>query len=200
MGYSHGQKWTDDTVKQEVLSIMNTLNISRLPTKSECERVTGDSALTNAITRRFGWYKLAKIMGLDIKECETTVGKEFENVAKTILIDKGFSVERMTQNHSFDLLVNDSVKIDVKVSHLYKGTTGEYYTFNLGSNNHSCDFFMLMELENNNEVKRIMIVPAVVVMKINQISVGVTRSKYHIFTNRYDYISNLSNYWSEIER
>lgn len=198
MGYSHGQKWTDDAIKQEVLSIMKALNISRLPTKSECEQVTGNSALTNAITRRFGWYKLAEIMSLDIKKCETTIGKELENVAEIILTNKGFSVEKMTQNHSFDLLVNGSVKIDVKASHLYKGETGDYYTFNLGSKNHSCDFFMLMELENNNDVKRVMIVPAVVVMKIKQISVGAMRSKYHIFTNCYDYILNLSNYWSEL--
>ena len=194
MGYSHGIKWTDDKIKQEILSVMKALDISRLPTKSECDFVTESTALSNAISKRFGWYKLAEMMGLSIRECETTTGKEFEEVAKNILSEKGFVVERMVQNHPFDLLVNGTVKIDVKASNLYNGTNGDYYSYNLGYKNHSCDFFMLLEL-NNEEVIKVMIVPSVDVMNIKQISVGVVDSKYHKYTDCYHFITNLSNYW-----
>lgn len=194
MGYSHGQKWTDELIKQEVLSIMKTLNISRLPTKSECEQVTGNQSLTNAITRHFGWYKLAEYMNLEIKESDTTTGKVAESLAEKVLIDKGFLVERMPQNHPFDLLVNNTVKIDVKASHLYKCKNGNFYSFNLGNKNHPCDFYMLLELNDENEILRIMIVPSLSVMKIKQISVGAD-SKYHKYTNHFDYIKALSDYW-----
>ena len=194
MGYSHGIKWTDDKIMKEVLSVMKTLNISRFPTKSECNSVTESTALSNVISKRFGWYKLAEMMGLSIRECETTTGKEFEEVAKNILSEKGFAVERMVQNHPFDLLVNETVKIDVKASNLYNGTNGDYYSFSLGYKNHSCDFFMLLEL-NNEEVVKVMIVPSVDVMNIKQISVGVVDSKYHKYTDCYHFITNLSNYW-----
>lgn len=194
MGHSHGIKWTDDMVKQEVLSVMKALNISRLPTKSECDSVTKSTALSNVISKRFGWYKLAEIMSLSIKECETTTGKKFEAVATDILCEKGFIVKRMVQNHPFDLLVNGTVKINVKASNLYNGTSGNFYSFGLGYNNHSCDFFMLLEL-NDKEVVRVMIVPSVDVMNIKQISVGVISSKYHKYTDCYNFITNLSNYW-----
>lgn len=132
MGYSHGIKWTDDKIMKEVLSVMKTLNISRFPTKSECNSVTESTDLSNVISKRFGWYKLAEMMGLSIRECETTTGKEFEEVAKNILSENGFVVERMVQNHPFDLLVNETVKIDVKASNLYNGANGDYYSFSLG--------------------------------------------------------------------
>lgn len=194
MGYSHGIQWTDDKIKQEILSVIKALNISRMPTISECNAVTQNTALSNAVSKKIGWYKLAEMMGLSIRECETTTGKEFEEAAKDILCKNGFTVERMVQNHPFDLLVNGTVKIDVKASNLYNGTNGDYYSFNLGYKNHSCDFFMLLEL-NNEEVIKVMIVPSVDVMNIKQISVGVIRSKYHKYTDCYNFITNLSNYW-----
>ena len=196
MGYSHGRKWSDELIQQEVLSIMKVLGISRMPTKSECEQVTGNKALTNAISKRFGWYKLAEYMGLEIKNSETTTGKMAEKLAENILIENNFSVERMSQNHPFDLLVDNCVKIDVKASHLYTCENGSYYSFALGNINHSCDFYMLVELDDNDKVVRVMIVPSVFIMKTTQISTGVN-SKYNIYTNRFDYIKGLSDYWKE---
>lgn len=194
MGYSHGIQWTDDKIKQEILSVMKALNISRMPTMSECNAVTQNTALSNAVCKKIGWYKLAEMMGLSIRECETTTGKEFEEIAKEILCKNGFTVERMTQNHPFDLLVNGTVKIDVKASNLYSGENGDYYSFNLGYKNHSCDFFMLLEIKDN-EVIKVMIVPSVDVMNIKQISVGTVSSKYHKYIDCFNYIKNLSDYW-----
>lgn len=173
---------------------MNALNISRMPTISECNAVTQNTALSNVVSKKIGWYKLAEIMGLSIRGYETTTGKKFEETAKELLCKNGFTVERMTQNHPYDLLVNGTIKIDVKASNLYSGANGDYYSFNLGYKNHSCDFFMLLEIKNNKVIK-VMIVPSVDVMNIKQISVGTINSKYHKYIDCYDYIRNLSNYW-----
>ena len=196
MGHSHGIKWTSDKIVEEVLKVKNALNVDRLPTRLECDLVTNSKSLSNAITRHFGWYGLAERLGLPLKKSETTTGKTMERMSEDILKSQGFTVERMSQNHPFDLLINNCVKIDVKSSHIYHGINGDYYTFALGKKYHCCDFFMLLELSETDEVIRVMIVPALSVMNMIQISVGIFESKYFKYSDRYDYIEKLIDFHS----
>ena len=81
MGYTHGNKWTDDLIKQKILEVVKFNHLTRMPTRSETERYYGDCSLTNAVSRRAGgWYSLAEELELPIKECETTFGKSNEQV------------------------------------------------------------------------------------------------------------------------
>lgn len=198
MGYAHGIRWTDELIKEKVLEVKNALELNRMPSKSECDSHFGNYALSNVISKRKGWYKLAAEMCLPVKESDTFLGKRFEKKAKEILEDKGFHVRQMSQNFPYDLLVDDCVKIDVKTSRLYKGKQGDFYSFNLGKKFAACDVFFLIALNDDNTINRIMIVPFKAVFNNNQISVGRFISKYDKFIDKWEYISNLSEFWSGV--
>lgn len=99
MGYTHGKKWNDSEIIKSILIVKDWLGIDRMPTKKECDEYYGNFALSNAISRRKGgWYGLAKVLNLDIKESETTLGKVCEATVRAILLSKGFCAEQMRQN------------------------------------------------------------------------------------------------------
>ena len=197
MGYTYGIRWTDDLIRQKILEVKNALSLDRMPSRSECVSYFHDEALVNAISRRKKWYELANELGLKIKESETFFGKSQESNAAEILISHGFSVRKMSQNFAYDLLVDDCVKVDVKASHLYKSKNGNFYTFNIGKEYATCDFYMLFAFGEDDE-KDIYIVPSNIVIAQNQISMGQISSKYHRFKNRWDLISSLSDFWSNL--
>jgi hypothetical protein len=115
-----------------------------------------------------------------------------------MLISRGFEVDRMPQNFPYDILVDDSVKIDVKASHLYHGKQGNFFTFNLEKKYATCDIYVLLTLDDNNNIINTFIVPSKFVIKNTQISIGEYASKYHKYRDRWDYISNLSEYFASI--
>lgn len=199
MGNIHGHTWTDDKIKQAVRVVVNAYELDRMPSKTECERYCGNYKLSNAISRRGGgWYALAKELGLPIKKSDTYFGKSQEGIVCEMLISKGFEVERMPQNFPYDILVDNSVKIDVKASHLYHGKQGNFFTFNLEKKYATCDIYVLLTLDDNNNIINTFIVPSKFVIKNTQISIGEYASKYHKYRDRWDYISNLFEYFASI--
>lgn len=194
MGYSKGIKWTDDLIKGKVLEVKTAFSLDRMPSRSECVQYFHDGALVNAISKRKKWYQLAHELGLQIKDSDTYFGKSEESNAEEMLISLGFSVRKMPQNFPYDLLVDDCVKVDVKASHLYHGPNGDFYTFNLEKQFATCDIYILFALSEREE-KRTFVVPSKFVIAQNQISMGVSKSKYHKFENRWDFISSLSDFW-----
>ena len=198
MGYSHGIKWTDEMIRDRVLEVVNALQLDRMPSRSECDNYYHNSGLTNAISKRYGWYDLANELGLEIKESETWFGKNCEIMAAELFRAEGFEVRRMPQNFPYDLLVDDCVKVDVKASKLYKGKQGNYYSFNLEKPFATCDFYLLLAVNEDGSTERKMIVPSNRVVANNHISVGENKSKYHAFTDRFDLIEAASRFWSGI--
>lgn len=196
MGYSHGRRWTDEKIKQGIKNTVIALELDRMPSARECVNFYGNHCLTNAVSRRRGgWYGLAKELNLPIKESETHLGKTQEGIVCEMLISKGFEAERMPQNFPYDILVDNSVKIDVKASHLYRGKQGNFFTFNLEKKYATCDIYILLTLDEKNDITNIYIVPSKHVIKNTQISMGEYASKYHKFRDRWDYISDLSKYF-----
>lgn len=196
MGRPNRIVWTDDLIKEKILEVKNGLSLDRMPSRSECIQYFHNTSLVNAISRRNKWYQLADELGLKVKDSETYFGKSQEATAAEILISKGFSVRKMSQNFPYDLLVDDCVKVDVKASHLYHGPNGDFYTFNLEKDYATCDIYILFALSESDE-SSIFIVPSKFVIAQNQISMGVLKSKYHRFKDRWDYISALSDFWAE---
>lgn len=199
MGYAHGVHWTDDLIKSKINEVVNGLELGRMPTRRECENYFHDCGLTNAVSRRAGgWYSLAKEMGYEIKESETTFGKTYEIQAAEMLKSYGFEVRRMSQNFPYDLLIDDCVKADVKASKLYHGGNGNFYSFNLEKQFATCDFYILLTVAKNGEITRTMVVPSSEVIANNQISVGENRSKYHKFADRFDLIEKAVEFWKNL--
>jgi hypothetical protein len=200
MNCTHGTRWDDEKIKKAILRVKDACELDRMPSRKECVGYFGDNALTSAVSKRYGgWYALAKEMGLPIKKSETYFGKRQEGVVCEMLIARGFEVERMSQNFPYDILVDNCVKVDVKASHLYRGNQGNFFTFNLEKKYATCDVYVLLTLDDDNNITNYFIVPSCFVIRNTQISMGEHVSKYHKYKDRWDYIDNLSKYFMSLE-
>jgi hypothetical protein len=124
---------------------MKALNIKRMPSKSECDLVTGNTSLSNVIAKRGGFEWLAKHMNLKQSDCKTRLGLKGEMQVKKLLEDMGYTVEKMSVKHPYDLLVNGNIKIDVKIANLYSSDKNwTSYSFNLEKSNPTCDIYVFI--------------------------------------------------------
>lgn len=116
-----------------------------MPSRSELSEYYGNDKLTNAI-RRFpgGYYKIAEILNVEMKESETQFGKYGEDLATKLLEEHGFSVERMSTRYAYDLYVNGSVKVDVKTARPSRANKSFCYSFNLEKRFPTCDVYFLI--------------------------------------------------------
>lgn len=197
MGYTHGKEWSDDLVKIEIFKVMKALNIERMPTRTEIELVTQNYSLTNRISRTKGYYGWAKELGLSLKPSDTNLGKEYEYLIKELLEQKGYKVLKMAQNYPFDLMINDYIKVDVKASRLYKGTKGEYYTFNLEKKYATCDIYIAVCINDENEIEKLLIIPSSK-LKLKQLSIG-KNSIYDVYKNAFEWIEKYNLFYSKID-
>lgn len=199
MGYSHGVRWTEEEIKKRVLEVVEFTKINRMPSRSEIEQYYNNTALTNAISRRAGgWYKLAKDLGLPIKYSETLLGKTQEHYVQEKLISMGYQVNKMPQNFPYDLLVNGTVKIDVKASRLYRGENGNFYTFHLEKPYSTCDIYVLRLLNNSSDCLADLVIPSAHVPTNKQISVGEKSSKYYKYNEKWEYIQQYSSFFRSV--
>lgn len=196
MGYVHGVKWDEDLIISEIEKVKNTLNLSRMPSRSEIISVVGNG-LACKISRTGGHYYWADKLNLEIKDSETKLGKKYEYYINDLLTNNDFEVEKMPQNHPYDLLINGYIKVDVKVSNLYRGNSGEFHTFNLEKYNHNCDIFICLCITDDKIVKTL-IIPSKFLMKISQLSVGI-HSIYDEFIDRFDYIEKYNMFYQSLK-
>ena len=189
MGHTHGTRWTDEAIKDGILEVMEGLELDRMPSRAEVEQYYKNSALCNAVGRRKGgWYGLAADMGLIVKNSDTYFGKRHEKIVAEKLLALGYEVEQMPQNFPYDLLVDGAVKIDVKVSRLYRGQHGSFYSFNLEKPYATCDIYILVTLEDDRSIKDFYVVPSKFVSHHSQIGMGENTSKYERFRQRWEYL------------
>lgn len=185
-------KWNDKKIIEEINSCMKTLNLNRMPTRSELENINrGD--LCNAIGKSDGYYGWAKKLGLKTKMSETTKGKRYEYIAERILKGhfKNTEVLQMSQNYPFDILVDGTVKIDVKVGTVHNGFDVPAYTFRTGKKYGSCDIYLCFGLNKKQEISNIFIIPTAMA-NVTTINVCIGgNSKYLRFSNRWDIISEM---------
>ena len=197
MGYAFGTKWDDNRIKSEVKNVMTALNIKRMPTRAEMDDVTHNSALSNKVMKTGGFRYWADKMGIELKNCETVLGNDYEFGIKKVLENKGYKAEKMSTGHPYDLLVNDYIKIDVKASHYYHGDGFIYHTFRLGKKHHNCDIFICICLDDSDNVIKTLIIPSKYLMGIRQLSVG-NNSKYDKYNEAWEYIDKYDKFYKEI--
>lgn len=168
-----------------------------MPTRKEIEMVTEDSKLTSRISRTKGYYGWARELDLNIKDSETTVGKQYEYKIKKLLEQKGYSVKKMAQNYPFDLLINNNIKVDVKVGHPYNSdNNSRYHTFNLYKQYASCDLYIIICLDENDFIEKTLIIPSNI-LKVTQLSIG-KYSAYDKFVDCFDYIDKYDYFYKTL--
>ena len=186
MPYTHGMKWNDKLIAQEIRKIMSSLEIHRMPSLSECNKVAHIPGLTNVICRTYGFYGWADKLGIDIKSSCTRKGFLKEAEMKSILESKGFRAELTSMRCPYDLLVNGIARIDVKFANISKVRSTNCYSFHLEKNVPTCDFYILATSNN-----KIYIVPSKDACQ-KQIAIGTINSKYDKYLNRFDLISRFT--------
>jgi maleate cis-trans isomerase len=196
MGHTHGIRWTDELVKEEIYKIMKALNIKRMPSRSEMKSVRKDDALSNKIAKTGGFRHWAKKLNLTLKECETNIGQDYEKLVKVMIQEKGYEVKSMTTKHPYDLLVNQNIKIDVKVARPYVSKiNSKYHTFNLEKKYPTCDIYVFVCLDEEEYIERILIIPSKY-LRQTQLSIG-KESIYNKYLDKWGYIDKYKEFYDE---
>jgi len=193
-------KWDENKIKNSILNVMGILKIDRMPSRNEIQSVQEYNGLASAISKsNKGYYGYAKELGLKIKDSETKIGKKYEYIAYEKLQNIGYSVLQMPQNFAYDILLNSSVKIDIKFSYLYKGVNGNFYSYNLEKPYCTCDVYILISKISESCGDLVYrIVPSKFVYNNTQISVGEITSKYNKYIDRWDYIEQYNKFYKTV--
>lgn len=198
MGYTHGIRWDDSKIASEVICVKNALGLDRMPTKSEIDFITKSNSLSCKISKSGGFRKWAYRLNLGMKKSESNLGNKWEMYMKNILETRGYKVAKMSFKHPYDLLVNNNIKVDVKVSSLYSNKSSKYHSFSLEKKYHNCDIFILVALDKFGSPLKILIVPSKEVMGQRQISIG-DKSKYDKFDSRFELIKIYDNFYNDLD-
>ena len=176
----------ENHIINETRKVMEAMGIKRMPSRSDIEMITHSSSLTNLISKNGGFFYFADKMNLELKNSATKEVIKYENKCIDYLSGLGLNAEPTPVKFPYDILVNKTTKIDVKISNGYKFDKSFWYTFNLESDIPRCDIFVFYcVLEKN--IYKTLIIPSNILAGIRQLSVGKT-SMYDVYINKWDYI------------
>lgn len=198
MAYTHGTKWNDELIEQKINEVINILNIAHFPTHSEIEKALGNKSLTKKISEK-GTIFWAEKMGIPLKESETFLGNSYEIFAISDIFENTELLSIQTSSrHPYDLLTDNRVKIDVKVS---KGFTNncnsKAFTFNLEKKEPTCDLFILYCVGDDGEMRKRLIIPSYILLGQTQVGVGEI-SKWDKYKDRWDFITKTSEFFKTL--
>ena len=183
------KKWTESTICDAIMEIAGTSGV--MPTHALMDEVTGNKALSVAMSKRGGTKHFAELLGLKTVECESKYGEEYEFLCMEQIEQKlGLLSEKMQIRYPYDILVAGAVKIDVKASRPVKSQcNSRFFTFNLEKKAQTCDIFVAYCV-NKDEIVKTYIIPAYVLYGMSQLSVGVHKSDYDKYLNQWHFISD----------
>ena len=121
------RKWTDDIVTTELRQIATSLG--HFPSARELREI-GKENLLQAMNKRGGIAKFVPAVGIARQHSDSDTGWEGEAMVKEILEANGFNVSKPGGvKHPFDLLVHDSLRVDVKAARFaeYGHSKGWFY-------------------------------------------------------------------------
>ncbi len=192
MAYVTKTEWNEAKIISCINEMVNKTGNNQMPTHSEMDKFYGNYCLSNAVRRHGGTKYFANKMGLEIKNCESKFGEDFElRCINDIMLKLNLEAEKMQIRYPYDVLVENSVKIDVKSC-----TGKQYYSFNLEKAHQTCDIFVFYCIKND-EVEKIYIVPSSVLCGKTQFAVGMNSSKYDKYLNRWDIIKHYNDFMHE---
>lgn len=191
--------WTNEKIEKEILRVVEKEKLKTFPTHSLMNKSTGAFSLSCAISKHGGTEYWAKKLGLEIKRCESQFGKEKELYCMEYIENNfGFYCELCPPRHPYDILVNENIKIDVKVSRLYKGATGRYYTFNLEKKMPTCDIFVCYCVDDEDNIKKTLIIPSCYISGLTQLSLGEMSTRYNKFVDKWEYLNTYDEFYREV--
>lgn len=198
MGYSHGKKWTEQEIIEKVQHLVKTLGIKTFPTHSQMNEFYNSCALSNAISKRGGTKKYADFLGLEIKKSESSFGESLEEYCAMQIEEKlNLICEKTNSRHPYDILVDKSVKIDVKAGRLFDNYGGaKYYSFNLEKKEQTCDIFVFYCIGENQKIEKTLIIPSFVLSGKTQLAIGKNATKYDEYKDKWLFIEKYHSFIS----
>ncbi|GIN93357.1 hypothetical protein J22TS1_44080 [Siminovitchia terrae] len=187
--------WPDKRIETEIKKCIEDLQIERMPTASELISIGRNDlhcAISKSIKKYSGW---AMDLGLSLKASETNKGNKWEGFVKEKLESKGFLVQRMSANHPYDLLINDCVKVDVKVGKAHTHFGARSHTFRTAKKFATCDVYICVALDEVGKIESYFIMPAALI-RVVTLNIG-TDSKYNKYKNDWDFIRRFVNQYKK---
>lgn len=198
MGYSKGTIWTQEKVEESIKEVVEGLDLDTMPTANQMNLYFGNTRLSNKISKSEGFNWWAERLKLNIKRSSTSIGQKIEKELELFLTEvKGYKCEQMPTNFPYDILVNNSTKIDVKSGHR-SGINKDFYTFSLGKKSSTCDIYVCYCLNYDDSIRKIYVIPSVFLNGITQLSLGINSSKYDIFENKWEYIEKYNAFYEGV--
>ena len=190
-------KRSEEKTITQLQSLINELELDRLPVSSEVVNSKYGNALHSSIVSYGGYRYFAELLNLPMKDSETKLGQDYEYKIIDLLREMNYSVTKMDTLHPFDLLVNDTVKIDVKVANArVDDKDNRHHTFGINKKIASCDIYITVCLNEDSSIERLMVIPSHH-LKIVTMTVG-KNSKYNKYIDRFDYIDRYSEFFNSI--
>lgn len=196
MGYTHGTEWNDQVIEEKIIQVVKTFDLDHFPTHSEMNKALGNSGLAKKVSDK-GTVYWAEKLGLPIKYSETSFGNKFEVFAiSDIFENTGLHSVQTSSKHPYDLLTDNSVKIDVKVSKEFTNNcNSKAFSFNLEKREPTCDIFILYCLNDDETYNKVLIIPSCSLLGQTQIGIGKI-SKWDEYMERWDYIKQYSDFFN----
>lgn len=191
--------WNDELIKKGILEVVKYIGENRMPTACEIRDYHKNCKLVGAISNRGGFMVWADKLNLPMKDGDVMLGLKYEIYTKDLLEKKGFECVHTGTKFPYDLLVNDKVKVDVKVSHLVSAGEGYSYTFKIAKNIPKCDMYIAHCLDKDESVAKTYIIPAHRLRNQGQLSIGKDNSIYDIYLNRWELIERFNDSLMKLE-
>jgi len=166
-----------------------------MPTGNELKLIgRNDLHLKISRTKKYrGW---AEHLGLPLKASCTLDGQLCEDYVEKLLIEKGHTVERMSTKYPYDLLVNGTVKIDVKMAAPYILRGSRVHAFGISKESPTCDIYICLAYDEFGELERLLIIPSHF-LKIKTLCIGRT-SKYNEYLDKWEYIDQYTSFYNSV--
>ena len=200
MAYSHGQMWSEEKIVEALRFMIDKCGMDTMPTHSEIQNFFGNYALNSAMSNRGGTKYFAKLLGMEIKQCESKFGDQLEDYCILQIQEKlGLDGEKTKPRYPYDILVNRNVKVDVKASRLFNNYgNAKYYTFNLEKKEQTCDIFVFYCINHNDEIEKTLVIPSTVITGKNQLAIGKS-SMYDKYIDQWRFISDYNKFMTELQ-
>jgi hypothetical protein len=184
----------ENFIKESIKTTMIKLNLNRMPSFNEIKETHENSEkILNLIRRNGGYRRWAEELDLELKDCDTKLGTDFEFIIMNSLIEKGFKTDKMPFKFPYDLLINDVTKVDIKTANLFfdKNRNRSMYKYTINKEYHTCDFYIFVALKDDNSILKTLVIPSHIINSQN-VSIGI-KSKYDIYDNKFELLNKHSN-------
>lgn len=188
-------KWSEEKIKIGIMNLAKQFDPIRMPTNREVLEMTGNHALSMAIQKNGGYEAWANRLGLEQKYSETLIGVKWEKTVARILEGRGHRIEMTSIKYPYDILVDECIKIDVKVANKSKVNGSYIYAYRLAKPQQTCDFYVCCE---NDGANRIYVIPANAVNGQKQMDMGSITTKYDVYEDAWNLIAHAAAFYKDL--